>query len=216
MSHDPGAAGGPDSRENAWLELLVDGLTFDLLGLAPGPALELPAIQHRFELDGDFHVPDFEAIGLFPGPHLSGASRALPVVRAMAELTAHLAAEIENAIAVVWGPSGSVMGGAYFRAVAGQWAEGGAFPALGLTGLEPLANGKLRSDGLSFFIGQEVEIAADLAEDRVAGSRLAIRAIDVLIEHGRLDDQIGTSGIDGAPLVLAPSADGSIVRVRRQ
>ena len=36
------------AQDEVWLELLRDGLTFDLRGLAPGPCPGVPPITHRF------------------------------------------------------------------------------------------------------------------------------------------------------------------------
>lgn len=38
----------------SWLELLSNGMTFDLVGLDPGAPLKLPVVNHRVHLPDDF------------------------------------------------------------------------------------------------------------------------------------------------------------------
>src|SRR6476661_4959835 len=42
------AESGAAADSSDWLEVLVDGLTFDLLGLAPGAGLNVPEPRYRF------------------------------------------------------------------------------------------------------------------------------------------------------------------------
>ena len=72
-----------DMPEGTWLELLKWGMTFDCLGLAPGPKLVLPPVRHRLSLSSDIDLASHDAIALTPGPHLADASSSIPVVRAM-------------------------------------------------------------------------------------------------------------------------------------
>jgi hypothetical protein len=215
ISHDPGDSEASDLVEAAWLELLVDGLTFDCLGLEPGPALRLAEPRHRFEFTHDIEAGS-EAIAIVPGPHLAGAGNSLPVVRTMVRLAAELAYNSSDLLGVFWQPAQSVIGKSYFTSIASQWLSGGAFPALGLSGIVAQADGALRSDGLAFFTGQEIEIEASLASNKVKASQLIVRLVDVLAGSEPLKESQEIMGIDGRPLVLTPSSDGSIVRVFAQ
>ncbi len=214
ISHRPPASEDPQRGEGSWLELLSDGLTFDLLGLAPGPSLTIPEPRHHIDRQ---HNPaeELEAVGLAPGPHLAAAAGALPVVRTMLAIGVGLSAQIPRTAGFLWRPSGAVIGAEFFRKSAQQWLTGGPFPALGLTGIAALATGGLRSDGLDFFTGQEVEIEPSLCTDPVAGMRLAVRVIDLLVgaEALREPSQIETS--DASHIVLEPSGDGGTVKVSK-
>ena len=209
VSHDPG-----DSRAEAgnWLELLSNGLTFDLLGLAGGAPAELPALRHSFGLDDA--MPDaVEAVWLVTGPHLSGGEAMMPVVRSQLALSLRLSV-LPGLVAVAWTPARSAMAVNYFTPLVSGWLEGGPFPALGLTAFTLALDGGLQSEGLAFLTGQELRIEPELAEDGVAATKLAVRLVNELVEYGEVTDRFEMTGPDGAPLVLEPSANGAFVRVR--
>ena len=71
-------------------ELLLDGLTFDLVGLPPGPALPTPGIDYHFNCEAA-GLDRTEAFGLFPGPHIASGLHSLPVLRTLLRLGAALA-----------------------------------------------------------------------------------------------------------------------------
>ena len=77
-SHHVAAELSQASRDTDWLELLLDGLTFDLRGLAPGPAMVAPEVAYRFSCDVDC-LADAEAVSLRPGPHIAAGAHSLPV-----------------------------------------------------------------------------------------------------------------------------------------
>jgi hypothetical protein len=87
------------------------------------------------------------------------------------------------------------------------------FPALGLTALAEVGDGGLHSEGLAFFTGQELRIEPELAGDKAAAARLAVRLINELVERGRIDQPERIAGPQGEPLKLAPSENGRFVRV---
>lgn len=62
------------------------------------------------------------------------------------------------------------MGIHYFSRAVGGWQAGGAFPAPGLIGIERTYDGGAESDGLFYFVGQELRI------ERVAAKREPIRS----------------------------------------
>ena len=200
-------------EENAWLELLIDGLTFDLMGLQPGPGLALPSAIHRFAIADTFDVESAECLGLGAGPHLMGAQATMPVIRALLDLTCDLMSQFINAQAVYWHPSRSLIGRDYFTRIVRDWLAGGAFPALGLTAFARCDDGDLQSEGLSFFTGQELRIKSDIAMDMTSATRLAIRLVHHLVAHGTLERSEHVMAPDGSGLLLSPSDDGRIVRV---
>lgn len=202
--HNQGASTG-------WAELLITGMTFDVAGLAPGPAETMPSIAHRYGLVDNFSVAGLEAVLVQPGAHLAGAAAMLPVVRGCVALGAALATQT-GAAAVVWIPARTVMAPDYFAATIGDWLSGGAFPALGLTSLVPGGAG-ITSEGLAFFTGQELEVAGN---DLAHTGRVAVRMVHTLVGHGRLAAPTPLAGPEGEPLQAEPSDDGKWVRVWSQ
>jgi len=201
-------------EKNGWLELLLNGMTFDCIGLAPGAPSLLPERAHSFGLAPEADFTGSEAITLVPGPHLAGGGAMYPVVRCLAWLGA-LLADLEGAQAVCWHSARTYNSPSHFRTSVLRWIEGGAFPALGLTALVQNADGGLASEGLALFTGQEIHLVPELAPDRQEGGKLAVRLVDWLVENGRLDfvDQI--AGPSGESLVLEPQPDQRIIKVFR-
>ncbi len=197
-----------------WLELLASGLTFDLTGLVPGSATPIPRASHFFGLPPQTSEGAFEAIILQPGPHLAGGGALLPVVRVMAGVAGELATRL-GCKAVCWQPAGCWMDPGYFARIVEGWSQGGAFPALGLTGIERTQDGGVESDGLAFFIGQELRVEARRGEGAADTVKLAVRVIDHLVRHGPLAGREELAGPGGEALLAEPSGDGRFVRVWR-
>ena len=120
--------------------MLVNGLTFDLHGLAPGPAADPPPRRHEFGLPADFYEGPLEAVTLQPGPHLAEGARMAPVVRALAGLAAQLSA-LPGVRAVAWQPALTWCAPQPFRDSVTRWLEGGVFPGLSLAALVAMADG---------------------------------------------------------------------------
>lgn len=213
ISADPARSGTLDQGAPVWLELLLDGMTFDLSGLAPGPTLPLPEFVHRFDCPADMLENRKVALRLVPGPHLAAGARSIPVARTMMRLAALLAGELSGLQAIGWGPSAALIGPGYFAATVEAWLAGGPFPALGLTAFQATADEGLQSVGLAFFTGQEVRLEPELVQDRTEATRLGVRLVNLLIGTGRLASPERITGPDGNPLRLEPSADGRCVRV---
>ena len=197
------------------LELLRDGMTYDVAGLVPAPSVATPAARHQYGLGGADGADALEAVSLQPGPHLQAGARSMPVVRTMAGIAADLLGALPAAVAVMWPPSRSYIGPGFFAASVSAWLSGGAFPALGLTAFDDEPGGGMRSEGLAWFTGQELLIAPDLAKDRAAAARLAIRLVNQLVSQGRLIASEVIVGPDGGRLALEPTRDGGTIRIRR-
>ena len=212
VSHDPYDAPPSGSHplhrergreDHAWLELLCDGLTFDLLGLDGGPGLVLGEIAHSFGLSESLASGAIESVGLFPGPHLAEGANSLPVVRTMAAIAMEFVERLPGCKAVLWSPARSAMSADFFRRAVGDWLAGGPFPALGLIGYQKGDRGNLESEGLAFFSGYELSISHALAEDRIAATKLAVRAVNSLV--GALPPETDLPiEIDGRALMLRP------------
>lgn len=221
VSHDPSLRNAeadqphaemPATEEVIWLELLADGLTFDLTGLGPAAPAQIAECVYRFDLPDDLDISELEAVCLTPGPHLAGGERLTPVVRAMVGLAAELCS-LDALVAVAWHPARSCIGPRYFTSIVNNWLEGGVFPGLGLVGLADAVDGGMQSEGVAFFTGQELRIERELAEDRAAAAKIAVRLIDFLVEHGPFEDKAEVPGPDGRMLRIEPSANGRFVRV---
>jgi hypothetical protein len=202
--------------QQVWLELLRYGLTFDVAGLAPGPASAFPEVVHRFDLADLPQADRFESITITPGPHLAAAGRSLPVMKAMLALACDLTRHFDHLEAVCWAPSRSAIGRRYFESVIAAWLEGGPFPALGLTAFVEADGDALASVGLDFWIGQELRIEPPLGVDKVAATRLGIRIINHLVLAGGLTAIDRITAPDGSRLVMEPLPRQKTIRVWRE
>lgn len=194
------------------VELLRDGLTYDLTGLAPHPAAAFAPPRHGFGVERE---GTFEAMVICPGAHIAAGAHTMPVVRTLAGIAAELAPNLPGLAAMGWPPASSAIEPGFFASTVGKWLEGGAFPALGLTAFTIDSAGSLRSEGLAWFTGQEIALDAALAEDRAAATRLAIRLVNQLVGRGPLATAEAILGPDGEQLLLEPVESGAVVRVRR-
>lgn len=192
-----------------WVEVLRDGLTFDLNGLSPdaSPALDLAAMQ-RVGLAQTVDTSTLEAIVLAPGPHLAGAEHLLPVVRGVAALIANLA-HLPGLVAVSWLPSDSLVSPEWFVRAADAWIAGGPFPALAMTTIARTAS-KMKSHGLAFLIGQEFTLYASGGMLQEKDARVAVRLVDWLVAHGKVEGPREVVLPDVGPVWLEPDREGMI------
>lgn len=206
-------ASASDVAEEVWVELLREGLTFDLIGLAPGSPCEFPIIDHRFDLESLPTGMSYEALFLTPGQHLAGGTRSLPVLRGLIALARDITHHFDDLESVVWPASQSAIGRRFFESVVTAWLDGGPFPALGLTAFRESLDGSLHSVGLDFWIGQEIRIEPPLSNDKVAATRLGVRLVNFLVLAGGLARDERMTAPDGRKLLLQPSANRKFVRV---
>ena len=212
----PAAGSGADAQDEAWVELLREGLTFDLRGLADGASRPVPDIAHGFDFSAAAAMAELEALSITPGRHLAGGERSMPVLKGILGLARDLTQHFEDLQAVYWQPSGSAIGRRFFEPVITAWLEGGAFPALGLTAFNEVADGALQSVGLAFWIGQELRIEPPLTADKVAATRLGVRLVNQLVIVGGLDESERIIAPDGTRLVMRPSRNRNFIRVWRE
>ena len=189
----PSVASSTEQAKNIWVELLRNGLTFDLAGLNPGVACAFPEPEHIFDLERIPGKAQFESICLMPGKHLSGGENSMPVVSGLMALARDIAHHFEDLVAIIWPPARSAIGRRFFESVVTAWEEGGPFPALGLTAFRETVDGALQSVGLQFWIGQELRIEQPLAADKVNATRIGARLVNQLILMG---------GIEGSELAI--------------
>lgn len=202
ISHDAG---------EGWVELLANGLAFDLSGLAPGAGAVMPAMQQAYDLAA---LPDaaYAAITLRAGPHMAGAEAMLPVVRTQLGIALALST-LPGLGAVVWHPAGTAMSVAHFARLTSAWLADGPFPALGLTALTRMSDGDLVSRGLSFFCGQELRIKTTSTDNPAQAGKIAIRLIHSLVEGGSVKTGFDFTGPDGERLRGEPADSGKIVEI---
>lgn len=202
----------PDPRDG-WVELLCRGLTFDLAGLAPGQGEPLPDVGHGYGLPDAGATLQSEAMTISVGQHLGGGAHLLPVVCAQMEVALALM-HLPGLCAVVWRPAAIAMSPAYFSLMASPWVNGGPFPALGLTRLIHAADDTVVSQGLSFFTGQELSLAAMPGQGEAEMDKLAIRLIHKLVESGPITAPCEIIGPEGEAFAIEPTEDGRRLRVR--
>jgi len=201
-----------DADEASWVELLANGLTFDLLGLAPHESMPAPAVEHFYGFPSGYKLPEVDSLALVPGAHLAGGESLLAVVRAQMQIAAQLAT-LPGVVAMVWQPARCAMESAYFRQLVGRWSQGAAFPALGLTAITRAQDGAITSYGLSFFTGQELRIEPISTPTPAAAGKIAIRLIHSLVEGGPAHEPFQIMGPEGERLLVEPSADGRLLSV---
>lgn len=197
--------------DDGWLELLVNGLTFDLTGLSPMPPAEAPIVRFRY---GMRDLRPTEPVALAPGPHISAGRSLPPVIRAAATLAVSLC-RLEGAELVSWHAANNAIARDAFESGVSAWLNGGPFPAMSLTSLYTSSEGKMCSEGLKLFIGQELHLEGEggpTAED----AKLAARLIDRLVQHGRVSGPLTWKVQEYQAVRLQPIGRGDIIRAWRQ
>lgn len=195
-------------QSDGWAELLKDGLTFDLAGLAPGDPSEVPPLRHSYGLSAEGPAAEWEALSFVPGPHLAGAEHLLPVVRVAAGLLLALA-DLPGLAALSWCPAHNVLSPEWFRKAGGSWLEGGPFPAFALASLLPLEDGRIRSEGLAFLTGQEFVLEGAVG-GAVPPMGVAVRLLDWLVAQGKIAGSSRAEIVGVGTIALEPGADGIV------
>ena len=203
------------AESDGWVEALVTGLTFEVHGLATAPGEVTGKPTHRFGLTAADDLDACEAVAIRAGSHLAGGESMVPVVRGLVALGAALS-DLPGVKAIAWTPARSVMSRAHFAASVEDWLTGGPFPALGLIAWTTPAAGVLRSEGLAYFIGQELELAPNSEQNQADRMKLAIRAVHALVTGGSLTAPTRLAMPGGEPLLAEPSPDGRTVRIGRR
>lgn len=203
---------GSEGRRD-WLEIVAGGLTFDLVGLAPGRPAQSPEVVHRYGCELDMPWSELEAVGLVAGPHLAAGRHLLPVVQQQAGLAAEFARLLPGVRVLCWTPARTAMASQPFVRLAAAWLEGGAFPALALLGFA-VQDGALRSEGLAFFCGYELELDPSLSADPAEATRLAIRVAHELVGAEIPVEAVEFRGAEAQPLVMETDPGARSVRIR--
>jgi len=215
ISHDGGEQGDAAGRRSLWIELLIDGMTFDLSGMAPGAGHTVTDLRNRYEVPPDFGETLGEGLSLAPGPHLAGGRTTVPVVRAQAALGAELVRLLPDAGAIAWTPARALVGREHYLSMVDAWLAGGPFPALGLCAFRQTLGGAIQSEGLAFFTGQELHFDNAQFPDPAAAVRLGLRLVNELVGSAPLIESSLLTDQEGARVVLKPSGNGRFLRVER-
>lgn len=120
----------PDGHAGC-VELVANGLAFDLAGLAPERGAGQPSVVPGVGLPSGLEGEPVEALTLQPGPHLAGAAGMMPVLRTLATVAARLTL-LPGVRAVAWQPSGHWSKVDDFRSAMARWIDGGDVPAFAL------------------------------------------------------------------------------------
>ena len=223
VSHDPASSpADPQTQEGAgvvsegpWLELMVSGLTFDLLGLAPGPGTTMPDVAHKLACTHDLENDAIEAIALVPGPHLTDGANSLPVVRALVELGCALARNLEHAHTICWSPARTAMDPLAFCRSVDAWLSGGPFPALGLAAFVVNDDGAMTTEGLNFLFGHELRFHPELSYDRLEATKIGMRVIHEIVGRGPVSQPWEFEIGGNSRLLLSPSNLAHLIEVTR-
>ncbi len=203
----------PPCRDG-WLELLSSGLTFDLEGLSPAEPVPQVAPEFVLGFEGESPGDNLEAVNLVPSDHIAGGAGMQPVMRAMAGLAANLVSHLPVR-AVACRTALTCMDPAYFTRMVITWLGGGAFPALGLTGLQLASDGSVASKGLAFFAGQEMQLESRAGESATDAIKIAIRVVDYLVRTGPIREARHIDIGEGHVFLAEPSKVGKRVWIWR-
>lgn len=181
----------PATTAGERVEILREGLTFDLTGLAPGPARPHLPVRYSYGLPKHFPVEPLEAVHLLPGPHLRvGSAQLLPVVRVAAGLLADLA-QLSGLVAISWAAAENIVGPQFFARSIRGWRHGGPFPTFSLVSLSRCNNRTITSEGLRGLIGCELRFSPrqGQGQEQEQGAetafKQAVRLVDWVVMQGR-------------------------------
>jgi hypothetical protein len=215
ISHDPSSNADAGDEITNWVEVVMDGLSFDITGLAPEKPIAAPEFTWPNGAGDLSAISEAHVVIIAPGPHLTGGAYLLPILRGLLSLGARLGERMTGLLAYGWPPSKGLIDPALFNASADGWAKGGPFPASTLIRFKDAVDMGLQSEGLAVFTGQELRLEPDLVEDKNMALRLGMRLVDQLVLRGRIEQVEELTGPDGNKLCLEPSRNGKFVRVWR-
>jgi hypothetical protein len=103
-------------------------------------------------------------VGLGFGEHLAGGERVPAILQALLGAAAKLGLSL-GAVATLWHPAQIVSGFGYFSKSVADYLEGGAFPVWATVDFTSDANGDIKSTGLAFLAGREIQIASKSGDE---------------------------------------------------
>ncbi|RDS77912.1 hypothetical protein DL238_10095 [Alteriqipengyuania lutimaris] len=204
------AAAGKDITAPDGLSLQRAGLSFDLLGLAPGAPVPVPQMGADVVAQASVLPSRTEASVLRPGPHIAAGTGDLTILREWFGLAHGLALSFDGSV-LCWAPGAVILGVKRFGDCLDAWDARGDVPVALLASFRRTLDGALQSQGLAFFTGQEFRIEPQLIRgDEDALARLLFRH---LFYAGRQEESGQLAAPDGVALRLEPSENRRFVRV---
>ena len=179
--------GHHSAPERGSMEIVMNGLVFELRGLSPALPVAIQSASHAYGFSGAIPDEGLEAIELGVSGHVSEGSGLKPVVHEIFHLAANLSMRLPP-VAVIWAPARTLLESTHFARIVYDWLAGGAFPALGLSVLAVDSDGSIVSRGLAHFAGQEIRLEGRTGDAPAEAMRLATRAADWLVRNGPLDE----------------------------
>ena len=192
------------------LALQRAGLVFDLVGLAPGPAIPAPDMGEADRRREPILPTRTEATSLRLGPHIAAGKRSLAILREWFGLASGIA-ETFGATALCWVPGRVVIGIDRLPHHLQAWDGRGDVPVNLLADFRSTLDGAVQSSGLAFFTGQEFRIEPPLV--RGGEDALARLIFSHLFYAGEQTATGQLAAPDGTPLRLEPSGNRRFVRV---
>lgn len=197
--------------EGGAVEVVANGLTFDIDGLAPAQTSGVDVSVGTFGFDEPEDAAGLEAVRFYPGHHLSGGVALAPVIRTQLALAAELAISLPVR-AIHWHPADTLVEPRTFSRTVLAWLAGGAFPARSLTALSQLNDGSVVSRGLAHFVGQEMSLRSPVGKKGRRTLDLAAKVIDLVVRAGPLQ-ALTRWTIAGEVLCAEPARQGREILV---
>ncbi len=206
-----GAAAGASAGEDARLQIVTRGLTFDLQGVVvqdkSGPAYER---GQTISPAGSDNI--YDAIAIAAGPHLSSGATTVPVLKGQVRAAALLGKQLPTLAAYSWSAAGNVVDAKRFSHLSEEWEDGGVFPTEFFVRFRRDLDEGVTSRGLEIFTGQELRIEPDLVDAIPDPVRLAMRIAAQLVPMGKMEEPQDFKTPDGRDLRLQPSRNARYVR----
>lgn len=196
----------PQNRDR----LLYNGIELQVtLGSCPEDLAEYRPIFLKTDsskADTGLHI-DF-------GENVAGGAQVAPIAQILMQFSARLGLVL-GAIGVAWTPARLLSEPAYFADAVTSYVEGGAFPVLSTVDFQ-LSDDVLKTQGLNWFSGQEIELAGDRLSDNELVRR-AVRIVHDIAVNGPVLVAQNVPDLDEGKFVsLSPSDVNGTVAVRIQ
>lgn len=187
--------------------VIYKGMTF---GLEVGKeSAEVAGYERVFCLAEPSSANSMLSIGL--DANLAGGEKTAPIAAALLEIGGYLVQHLAPSM-IAWTPGKIATDPAYFSEAVTDYVNGGAFPALAVVHFAfSDANDAVRTTGLTWFSGQELELKGDgLSKADLA--RRAVRLIHDIAVNGPISgEEVVPDVATDRRLVLSPSEDGTLV-----
>lgn len=140
------------------------------------------------------------------GDHIAGANAVPIIVQTLFSLACQLGTAA-SATGLWWHPSQIISGFGYFCDAVDDYELGGAFPVLSTISFDFSDDGVVESNGLAWFSGQEIKLAAP-AMGKSEVMRRVVRIVHDIATNGAIASEIIVDGLaPGEQIRLLPCAD---------